>query len=83
MTDQDILNGLTEIFRDVFDDPALVISNETTADDVDEWDSVNHINIVVAAEMRFGVKFKIAEIESLKNVGELVHLIHRLAGAGK
>ena len=83
MTEEQIRAGLTDIFRDIFDDPALVISDETTADDIEEWDSLNHINLVVAAQQRFGVKFKTAEIEELKNVGELVHLIGRRLDAGR
>jgi acyl carrier protein len=81
MTEQQILDALTEIFRDVFDDPGLVIKPETTAEDIKDWDSVNHINIIVAAEVRFNVKFKTAEVEELKNVGEFVHLIHERSGA--
>jgi len=83
MTEEQIRAGLTDIFRDIFDDPALVISDATTADDIEEWDSLNHINLVVAAQQRFGVKFKTAEIEELKNVGELVHLIGRRLDAGR
>jgi acyl carrier protein len=75
MTKEQVLHALTEIFRDVFDDPALVITADTTAEDIKDWDSVNHINIVVAAEIRFKVKFKTAEIEELKNVGDFVQLI--------
>jgi acyl carrier protein len=83
MTEVQILAGLTDVFRDIFDDPALVISDETTADDIDEWDSLNHINLVIAAQSRFGVKFKTGEIETLKNVGDLVQLIRqRLAHRG-
>ena len=81
MTKEEIIIALTEIFRDVFDDPALVISAETTAEDIKDWDSVNHINIVVAVEIRFNVKFKTAEIEELKNVGELVQLIRDRSAA--
>jgi acyl carrier protein len=75
MTDSDILTGLTEIFREVFDDSTLVISRTTTADDIAEWDSFNHINIIVAAEKSFGVRFKTAQLEALKNVGDFIALI--------
>jgi acyl carrier protein len=75
MIDNDILVKLTDIFREVFDDDTLTITPDTTADDIARWDSFNHINIIVGTEMRFGVKFQTAEIESLKNVGELVNLI--------
>lgn len=77
MTERDIYDALTGIFREVFDDPALTATPELSAADVAEWDSFNHINIVVAAEQRFGVKFHASEIESLRNVGEFVDLIAR------
>ena len=75
MTETDILTKLTQLFRDIFDDEALVITPQTTADDVEGWDSVNHITLVVAVEQAFKVKFKTAEIESLKDVGDLVKLV--------
>ncbi|MFM0247335.1 acyl carrier protein [Paraburkholderia sediminicola] len=78
MTDNDILAALNDIFQDVFDDPNLVVTPATTAHDVDGWDSFNNINIFVAAEMRFGLRFDTAELENLQNVGELVRLISRL-----
>lgn len=70
-----ILAGLTDILRDVFEDPTLAVTMATTAEDVPEWDSMNHINIVVEAERRFGVKFRTSEIEELRNVGDFVNLI--------
>lgn len=81
MTDQQIYDGLTEIFRDVFGDDDIVAKPELTAKDVPGWDSFNHINIIVAAEVRFGVKFKAAEIESLRNVGDFARLIGQRAAA--
>lgn len=82
MTEPQILEGLTEIFREIFDDDSLKLTMNTTADDIDQWDSFNHINILVAAETRFGVKFKTAEIEGLKNVGEFVYLIEKKTASG-
>jgi acyl carrier protein len=75
LTKEEILQGLTEIFRDVFDREDLVITPRTTAADIPEWDSFNHINLIVASEMTFKVKFQVAETEELKNVGELIDLI--------
>ncbi len=75
MTEAEILSGLTSIFHEVFDDDSIELTKDTTADDVDRWDSFNHINILVAAEAKFGVKFNTAEIEGLKDVGEFVRLI--------
>jgi len=72
-----ILEQLTDIFRDVLSDDGLVLTPEMTAADVPQWDSFNHINIVVAAEVRFGIKFKTAELEELKNIEEFVALIER------
>jgi acyl carrier protein len=75
MTEADILQKLTEIFRDVFDQPSIVLAATSTAEDVPGWDSVNHITLVVESETAFGVKFRTTEIEELKNVGDLVQLI--------
>lgn len=76
MSEDDILEGLSEILSETFDRDDLVVTKSTTAADIREWDSLNHINIVVASEIRFGVKFKTAELEGLRDVGELVDLIH-------
>ena len=76
-----ILVALTDIFRDVLDDDSLVLTRETTAEDVPDWDSANHINIIVAAEMRFRVKCNSAEVESLHNVGDFVDLVARKLAA--
>jgi acyl carrier protein len=75
-----VLAALTEIFREVFDDDDLSITEATTADDIDGWDSMNHITLVVETERRFKVKFQTAEIEELKNVGEFVSLIAKKQG---
>lgn len=79
-----ILDEVAAIIRDVLDplhNKNLHICPETTADQTEGWDSFNHINIVVAIEQHFGIKFKTAEVESLRNVGELVALVARKAGA--
>ena len=77
-----IMSELTDVFRKVLDDPAITLTPETTAEDIPEWDSMNHIFIVVEVERRFGIKFQAAEMEELKNVGELAQLIEsRLAKA--
>jgi acyl carrier protein len=81
MTRQDILPTIAEIIRDVLDQQDLVIEERTNATDVEAWDSFNHINIVVAIEARFGIRFVTAEIEQLKNVGELVSLVSEKIGA--
>jgi acyl carrier protein len=75
MTEHEILEELTAVFRDVFDDEAITLRPETTADDIDGWDSQVHVTLVVATEMRFGIKFRTAELESLRNVGDFARLI--------
>jgi acyl carrier protein len=77
MTQQEIYPRLTQIMRDVFDDDDLVATPELTAHDVKEWDSVNHVTLVVAVEEAFGIKFKSAELEKMKNVGQLVEQIEK------
>jgi acyl carrier protein len=80
VTKEEIRQSLTEVFREVFDDNTLVLQDETNADDIEAWDSYMHINIVVATEMRFGIKFQTSEIEALRNVGEFIELISRKLG---
>jgi acyl carrier protein len=77
----EIYARLTEIFHEVFDDPALTPTPTMTASDVPEWDSFNHINLIVAVEARFRIKFKTAELESLRNVGQLVEMIDKKVNA--
>lgn len=78
MDKQNILEAMQEIFRDNFDDEELEIVRETCADDIEDWDSLEQINLLTAAEKKFGVKFKLEDVRSLKNVGDLVDLIARL-----
>ena len=75
MTDHEILERLTAIFRDILDDDDIELTPQTTAADIKDWDSANHINIVVSVEMRFGIKISNAQVEQLKNVGDFVALI--------
>jgi acyl carrier protein len=77
MSEREILGDLTEVFREVFDDNSLVIFPTTSAADIAAWDSVNNISLMVATEMRFGVRFKTSELEELKNVEDLVSLINK------
>ncbi len=81
MTEEAILEQLTEIFHQVFDDDTIVLTTETTAEDIAEWDSMNHVSLIVAAESHFGVKFQTAEVEELKNVGDFVALIAKKKAA--
>jgi acyl carrier protein len=81
VTDQEILERLTEIVREALGDDTIVLTPDTRADEFPEWDSFRHITIVVATEMRFGVKFQTAEIESLKNIGDFLSLIRSKLGS--
>ena len=78
MDREEIFKELTEVFRDVFDDESITITDATTADDIDDWDSLEHINLVAAVEQQFGVKFNMGQILTLKNVGEMVDLIESM-----
>jgi acyl carrier protein len=77
MTEAEIYDTLNEVFRQVLEDDSIELTPSTTADDVEGWDSMNHIFIVVELEKRFGVKFQAAEMEELKNVGELAALVQQ------
>jgi acyl carrier protein len=80
--DQDqVMTRLSDLFREVFDDPDLVISASTTADDIPGWDSMTHINLIVGAEQAFGIRFGTAEMEGMHDVGELARLIAAKTGA--
>jgi acyl carrier protein len=79
METNEIAERLTPIFRDVFNDDALVINQGMTAADVPTWDSLSNINMIIAVEKAFGVKFSIKDVRNLKNVGELLELIKRKA----
>jgi acyl carrier protein len=79
METNEIVSRLTPIFRDVFSDDALVVSEGMTAVDVPTWDSLSNINMIIAVEKAFGVKFSIKDVRNLKNVGELLELIKRKA----
>jgi acyl carrier protein len=84
MQSQDIYAQLTLIFHDIFDDDTLVLTPGVTAAEVPEWDSFNHINLIVAIEGRFKIKFQTAELESLHTVGHLADLIAaKLAAQGR
>ena len=84
MQQHDIYTRLTSIFQDLFDDDSLQLHPGLTAADVPEWDSFNHINLIVAIESRFGIKFQSAELESMHTVGHLADLIQsKLAAQGR
>jgi len=80
MANSDLTSRLTVIFRRVFDNETLNVSRGITADDVEGWDSLTHINLIVAIEREFKIHFTTREIAGLQNVGELMDLVSRKAG---
>lgn len=75
MSREEIYKNLDEVFQDVFDDETIHVNDETTADDIEDWDSLEHINLVVAIENKFDIKFNMNEVTSLENVGQMVDII--------
>ena len=75
MSEAEVLQKLNEIFSDLFDLPDLQLNYQMSAEDIDEWDSANHVMLVVEIERQFKVKFHTAEVEEMKNVGDLVRMI--------
>jgi len=76
----DTLDQVRDIMMDVFDLDDLTIGESTTAEDVEEWDSLHHIRLIVAIERRFKTRFSTVEVESMQNVGDLIRLIDRKVG---
>jgi acyl carrier protein len=79
MTREQIFEGLNEVFRDVFDDEDITVAENTTSEDIDDWDSLEHINLIVATEKKFGIKFTMSEVTGMKNVGEMADIIAQRA----
>ncbi len=75
MTREEIFNSVQVIFRDIFDEDDLIISDSTNADEIEEWDSLNHINLVCAIELEFKIKFALGELVTLKDVGAMIDLM--------
>ncbi len=75
MTREEIFNGVQEIFRDIFDEDDLVIEDSTNSDTIEDWDSLNHINLVSAIEKEFKIRFALGELQELKDVGAMIDLM--------
>jgi acyl carrier protein len=78
MSEQEILSAVQDIFRDNFDDDSLEINRSTCADDIEDWDSLEQINLLTAIEKKFNIKFKLADVRGLKDVGDLLDLVARM-----
>jgi len=78
MMGEEILAAFTRILRDLLSDDKIVLTMDTRRKDVPNWDSFNYINFIVAVEIEFGVKFKVADIESFANVGAIVRELTRM-----
>ena len=77
MSREQILEKINEIFRDVFDDEEIEVLEETTADDIEDWDSLTHITLISEIESEFGFKFSMKDVVGMKNVGEMLDIIER------
>lgn len=75
MTRTEVFYKLNGIFQEVFDDENITVNEVTTSADIEDWDSLEHINLIVAVEKGFCIKFNMGEVNTMKNVGEMVDLI--------
>lgn len=75
MTREAIFETLNEVFRDVFDDESITVNDATTSEDIEDWDSLEHINLIAAVEQEFGMKFSMGQVVTMKNVGEMADII--------
>ena len=79
MSEKELYKRLNSVFQDVFDDDSIQVSPDTTADDIEDWDSLEHITLVAAVENEFGMKFKMKEISTMQDVGEMASIIAQRA----
>lgn len=78
MNRTELKERLNEVFRDVFDDSRIIVNENTTSDDIEDWDSLEQINLLTAIEKKFNIKFKLADVRGLKDVGDLLDLVARM-----
>lgn len=78
MKREEVYERLTKVFREVFDEEDITLEDATTADDIEDWDSFEHINLVVAVEDEFSFKIPMGKVVTMKNVGEMVDIIMEL-----
>lgn len=79
MPREEVFRRLNAVFRTYFDDESITVTDETTADDIEEWDSFEHIGLIISVEKEFGIKIPIGKVVSMENVGEMVDIIKGLA----
>ncbi|MBP1573534.1 MAG: acyl carrier protein [Oscillospiraceae bacterium] len=75
LNERQVYERLNDVFRDVFDDEDIEVDASTVSDDIEDWDSMMHITLIGAVEDEFGVRFKMGEVSTMKNVGEMVRII--------
>ena len=75
MDREKIIERLNEVFRDVFDNEDITVTESTTADDIEEWDSLEHISLIAAVEKAFKMRFTMKEVSGMKNVGEMINIL--------
>lgn len=78
MNRQEVTEKLNEVFADVFDDDSITVNDETTANDIEDWDSLTHISLLGAVEDEFGIRFNMKAVQELKNVGDMIDMIMEL-----
>ena len=78
MDTREIFERLDRVFQDVFDDDTIHVTPKTTADDIEDWDSLEQINLLTAIEKKFNIKFKLSDVRGLKDVGDLLDLVARM-----
>jgi acyl carrier protein len=79
MSEKELYRRLNAVFQDVFDDDSIEVGPDTTADDIEDWDSLEHITLIAAIEDEFRMKFKMSEVSTMKDVGEMVSIIAQRA----
>ena len=75
MTKEEVYERLNNVFRDFFDDDSIVLNDSTTAADIEDWDSLEHVNLIVAVEEEFSIRIPVGRVITMKNVGEMVDII--------
>ena len=77
LSKDEIIERLDDVFRDVFDDDTLEVDENTTADDIEDWDSIEHITLIGAVEDEFKIRLKMGEVSGMKDVGEMIGIIEQ------